>query len=80
LFFFPRTRISILKWECIFIKNEIVLQNAVDQCAAFLLNEIPTDIREILYPEVVTAETEAKLKDTQFTQPALFVTEYAAQL
>jgi acyl transferase domain-containing protein len=46
-----------------------------------LLNEIPTDIREILYPEVVNAETEAKLKDTQFTQPALFVTEYAlAQL
>jgi glutamate-1-semialdehyde aminotransferase/acyl carrier protein len=26
---------------------------------------------------MVTAETEAKLKDTQFTQPALFVTEYA---
>jgi malonyl CoA-acyl carrier protein transacylase len=43
-------------------------------------NEIPTDIRE-MYPEVVNAETEAKLKDTQFTQPALFVTEYAlAQL
>jgi len=58
-------------------KNEIIYKEAVDTCAEFLLNELQLDIREILYPETVTAETEAKLKNTRYTQPALFVTEYA---
>ncbi|WP_281337151.1 polyketide synthase [Flavobacterium eburneipallidum] len=62
-------------------KNEIVYKEAVDTCADFLLSELQLDIREILYPETVTPETEAKLKNTRYTQPALFVTEYAlAQL
>jgi len=58
-------------------KNETIYKEAVDTCAEFLLEELKLDIREILYPEIVTPETEAKLKDTRFTQPALFVTEYA---
>jgi amino acid adenylation domain-containing protein len=58
-------------------KNEIVYKEAVDTCAEFLLNELQLDIREILYPEKVTSETEAKLKNTRYAQPALFVTEYA---
>mgnify|MGYP003608668099 CR=1 FL=1 len=58
-------------------KNEIIYKEAVDICAEFLLEELKLDIREILYPKIATPETEAKLKDTRFTQPALFVTEYA---
>jgi amino acid adenylation domain-containing protein len=81
VFLFPGQGSQFAQMGMHLYENEIVYKNAVDQCAAILLNEIPTDIREILYPEVVTSETEAKLKDTQFTQPALFVTEYAlAQL
>lgn len=57
--------------------NESVYKKAVDECAEFLLEDLKLDIREILYPEIVTPESEAKLKDTKFTQPALFVTEYA---
>lgn len=57
--------------------NESIYKKAVDECAEFLLKDLKLDIREILYPEIVTTESEAKLKDTKFTQPALFVTEYA---
>ncbi|WP_317045035.1 polyketide synthase [Flavobacterium segetis] len=81
VFLFPGqgSQFSQMGWD--FYKNESVFKKAVDQCAEILLEKIHIDIRKILYPEKVTLETEAKLKDTRFTQPALFVTEYAlAQL
>ena len=58
-------------------KNESVYKIVVDECAELLLEDLKLDIRDVLYPEIVTPESEAKLKDTKFTQPALFVTEYA---
>ena len=42
---------------------------------------IELDIRTVIYPEKNTLEAEDKLRDTKYTQPALFVVEYAlAQL
>lgn len=58
-------------------KNEMVYKEAIDKCAAILWDSLKLDIREILYPEIITPESETRLKDTRFTQPALFVTEYA---
>jgi amino acid adenylation domain-containing protein len=80
-FLFPGQGAQFSQMGMHLYKNETVYKEAVDQCAELLLNDLKLDIREILYPEIVTADTEAKLKDTRFTQPALFVTEYAlAQL
>ncbi|WP_394342023.1 aminotransferase class III-fold pyridoxal phosphate-dependent enzyme [Spirosoma pollinicola] len=63
-------------YEC-----ETVFRQAVDQCASLLANYLPVDIRQVIYPDVASAEAEQRLRNTRYTQPALFVTEYAlAQL
>lgn len=77
IFLFPGQGAQFSQMGVNLYKNEPVYKEAVDTCAKFLLDELKVDIREILYPEIVTPETEAKLKNTRYTQPALFVTEYA---
>jgi len=77
VFLFPGQGAQFSQMGLNLYKNETVYQEAIDKCADFLLDELKLDIREILYPEIVTPETEAKLKETRYTQPALFVTEYA---
>ncbi|UII76108.1 amino acid adenylation domain-containing protein [Flagellimonas sp. HMM57] len=62
-------------------ENEPVFREAVTRCAKLLQNVLELDIREVIYPELDTLETKNRLKDTKYTQPALFVVEYAlAQL
>jgi amino acid adenylation domain-containing protein len=81
VFLFPGQGSQFSQMGINLYKYEKVYKDAIDICADFLLEKFKLDIRDILYPEIVTPETEAKLKDTRFTQPALFVTEYAlAQL
>lgn len=81
IFLFPGQGSQFLQMGINLYKNEIVYKEAIDRCAVFLLDEIKIDIRDILFPKHITPETEARLKDTQYTQPSLFVTEYAlAQL
>lgn len=62
--------------------REAVFREVVDKCAEILKPLMGKDLREIIYP--VPAEKEkaaAALQQTCFTQPALFVIEYAlAQL
>ncbi|WP_369441241.1 aminotransferase class III-fold pyridoxal phosphate-dependent enzyme [Algibacter lectus] len=57
--------------------EEKVFKEAVDKCADLLKSYIKLDIRQIIYPEENSEEAELKLKDTKYTQPALFVVEYA---
>ena len=52
-------------------------RTAVDECAAILGNQLPTDLRAVLFAEPGDADAEARLRDTRYAQPALFVTEYA---
>ncbi|NDP28087.1 MAG: amino acid adenylation domain-containing protein, partial [Flavobacterium sp.] len=77
IFLFPGQGSQFSQMGINLYKNEAVYKEAIDICAEFLLDELKLDIREILYPEIVSPETEAQLKNTRFTQPALFVTEYA---
>jgi acyl transferase domain-containing protein/acyl carrier protein len=48
----------------------------IDHCCAALVPHLGIDLRTLLYAAPGSAEAE-RLKETQFTQPALFVTEYA---
>ena len=48
----------------------------VDECCAALSPIIGRDLRELLHADDTGGDA-ARLKDTQFTQPALFVIEYA---
>ena len=58
--------------------SEPVFRAAVDEVADLIADELPVDLRDVLYPaEGEHANAEALLVQTQFTQPALFATEYA---
>jgi acyl transferase domain-containing protein len=65
-------------------KHEPVFQNAIDECADILESTLGLDIRDLLYPDlnkVITDQeldkAKEKLNQTCYTQPALFVIEYA---
>ncbi len=59
-------------------EREAIFRQTVDQCAAAFKVDQGYDLREVLYPEAGNeAEAEARLLETEVTQPALFVLEYA---
>ncbi|WP_409462535.1 SDR family NAD(P)-dependent oxidoreductase [Amycolatopsis sp. GA6-003] len=49
----------------------------VDSCAEVLAEHTGWDLRDILYPAAGTESAEARLTETEVTQPVLFVFEYA---
>lgn len=57
---------------------EATFRKHVDNCAGILQPHLGLDIRDLLFPKLaeITAAKE-KLQQTAFTQPALFVIEYA---
>ncbi len=55
-----------------------VFREHADQCAELLRACLGTDLRPILYPDRPFAESDVlQFAQTHFTQPALFITEYA---
>jgi amino acid adenylation domain-containing protein len=61
---------------------EPIFRTAIDECSELLKPFLNRDLREILYPTACDADTAASLlRQTIYTQPALFAVEYAlAQL
>ena len=58
-------------------EREAIFRQTVDQCAAAFQVAQGYDLREVLYPAAGhEAEAEARLTETEVTQPALFVLEY----
>ncbi|MCW2121111.1 polyketide synthase [Flavobacterium sp. 7A] len=81
VFLFPGQGSQYPQMGTALYQHEKVYQETIDHCAELLKKDLLIDIRTVLYPEHPSPEAEAQLKDTRFTQPALFVTEYAlAQL
>lgn len=58
-------------------ETEPVFRFAMDECAAILNTEINGNILDVIYPVVADAEAEEQLKNTAFSQPALFSIGYA---
>lgn len=59
-------------------RTEAVFRQEIDRCAQLLHPCLELDIRSLLYPaEESRATVQEQLKQTQFTQPVLFVVEYA---
>ncbi|WP_324672448.1 polyketide synthase [Hymenobacter sp. GOD-10R] len=77
VFLFPGQGSQYLNMGRTLYENETVYRQAVDECAELLQAHIDTDIRQIIFPEANSPESEDRLKNTRYTQPALFVTEYA---
>ncbi|MEM7200889.1 MAG: amino acid adenylation domain-containing protein [Planctomycetota bacterium] len=58
--------------------GEPVFRDAVDACATQLQPILGRDLREVLYPEDADDQKHAaRLQRTEWTQPAVFVVEYA---
>jgi amino acid adenylation domain-containing protein len=59
-------------------RTEPTFRAEVDRCAELLKPELKTDIREVMFPaEGANKKSDELLRQTRFTQPALFVIEYA---
>jgi phthiocerol/phenolphthiocerol synthesis type-I polyketide synthase E len=59
-------------------QSEPVFRDEVDRCSEILKPHLGHDLRQILYPDGTDLEEAAQLlQQTAFTQPALFVIEYA---
>lgn len=82
VFMFPGQGSQYVNMGVTFYRDEPVFRSVVDQCAELLAPLLGRDIRAVMYPADGDSDTsEISLKQTFFTQPALFVTEYAlAQL
>src|SRR5690606_11996741 len=58
-------------------QSEKVFREAMDECALLLKEELQENICDILYPEKITEEAHEKIKQTRYSQPALFTIGYA---
>ncbi|WP_460673974.1 amino acid adenylation domain-containing protein [Larkinella ripae] len=77
VFLFPGQGAQYLNMGRTLYENEAVFRLAVDECAELLKADLDLDLRAVMYPDQPGTEAEARLTDTRYTQPALFVTEYA---
>ncbi len=77
IFLFPGQGAQYLNMGRDLYEHERVYREAIDACADLLNAWLDTDIRQVMYPETANAAAKERLKNTRYTQPALFVTEYA---
>lgn len=80
VFMFPGQGTQYVNMGLHLYETEKVFRHEVDRCAELLKPHLKFDIREVIYPKGGKAEHEAgaaRLTETEVTQPALFVIEYA---
>lgn len=78
VFMFPGQGSQYVNMGLNLYESERVFQQTVDKCAEILQPYLERDLREILYPKAGDSEaTAASLRQTFFTQPAIFTIEYA---
>jgi amino acid adenylation domain-containing protein len=58
-------------------RHEPVFKDAVDRCAVILQGYMGEDIREVIYPRQANQQATDRINNTYYTQPAMFVIEYA---
>ncbi|MCY7353288.1 MAG: amino acid adenylation domain-containing protein [Cytophagaceae bacterium] len=77
VFMFPGQGAQYLNMGAGLYESEPVYRAAIEACAELVNPHLDLDIRQIIYPKTPTPEAEDRLKNTRYTQPALFITEYA---
>jgi amino acid adenylation domain-containing protein len=77
VFMFPGQGSQYINMGLSFYQREPVFQGAIDRCARILKPLLDQDLREVLYPADATEDAATLLRQTIYTQPALFAVEYA---
>ena len=77
VFMFPGQGDQYLNMGKALYDTENVFKEAMDECAAILKAELKENILDVIYPAKITPEAEQKLRNTGYSQPALFSIGYA---
>lgn len=77
IFMFPGQGAQFLNMGKELFDFEPVFKSAMIECASILENELNENILSVIYPETETDEAEFKLRNTRYSQPALFSIGYA---
>jgi amino acid adenylation domain-containing protein len=78
VFMFPGQGTQCVNMGVNLYQTEPVFRDEVDYCSKILQSNLSLDLRLVLFPETEQRSTAADLlSQTQLTQPALFVIEYA---
>ncbi len=78
VFMFPGQGAQYVNMGLNLYEHEPLFRETIDQCAEILKPHLKHDIRDIIYPKSEDTEKAVEnLKNTFFTQPALFTLEYA---
>src|SRR5258708_26500339 len=77
VFMFPGQGSQYVTMGAELYHQEPLFRKAVDDCAAILQSLLDADIRDILYPGGTATNTDTRINNTFYTQPAIFVIEYA---
>jgi amino acid adenylation domain-containing protein len=78
IFMFPGQGAQYAGMGAELYRTEPIFRAEVDRCSQFLLPHLGMDLRELVFPRKgFEAKASEQLVQTRFTQPALFVIEYA---
>jgi phthiocerol/phenolphthiocerol synthesis type-I polyketide synthase E len=76
IFLFPAQGAQYVNMGRDLYESEPLFREEVDRCATFLKSPLGLDIRTVIYPQDAEGASE-QLKQTRFTQPAVFTIDYA---
>lgn len=77
VFMFPGQGSQFLDMGKALYVHERVFKDAMDECNELLKTQCNEDLLSIIYPKGLNAKAEEKLKNTKYSQPALFMIGYA---
>jgi acyl transferase domain-containing protein/thioesterase domain-containing protein len=80
VFMFPGQGAQFVNMGLTLYKNEPLCQPIFNTCFSVFKKETGIDLKEILFTEEANEVSEKLLSRTEFTQPALFITEYAVAI
>lgn len=81
VFMFPGQGTQYVNMAAELYSQEPVFRKHIDACCELLEPHLKVDLRQLLFPDAeCAAEAARELEQTCFTQPALFVIEYALAL